>query len=90
MRPGRFDVEIRVFPPDLRGRKEILEYYISKIKKDSGNKKLLGWVQFFCLIKETYIFLNCKMEFPSSEKSEEQFFFLVGGRGGMPWERVCV
>ncbi|PVD35881.1 hypothetical protein C0Q70_02850 [Pomacea canaliculata] len=36
LRPGRFDVEIRVFPPDLRGRKEILEYYISKIKKDSG------------------------------------------------------
>lgn len=34
LRPGRFDVEVRVFPPDLKGRKEILEYYISKIKKD--------------------------------------------------------
>lgn len=34
LRPGRFDVEVRVFPPDLKGRKEIIEYYISKIKKD--------------------------------------------------------
>lgn len=34
LRPGRFDVEVRVFPPDLKGRKEILEYYVSKIKKD--------------------------------------------------------
>ncbi|KAK7495704.1 hypothetical protein BaRGS_00013151, partial [Batillaria attramentaria] len=34
LRPGRFDVEVRVFPPDLKGRKEIIEYYVSKIKKD--------------------------------------------------------
>lgn len=35
LRPGRFDVEVRVFPPDLRGRKEILEYYVCKIKMES-------------------------------------------------------
>ncbi|KAL8572122.1 hypothetical protein ACOMHN_052919 [Nucella lapillus] len=34
LRPGRFDVEVRVFPPDMKGRQEILEYYVSKIKKD--------------------------------------------------------
>lgn len=35
LRPGRFDVEVRVFPPDLKGRKEILEYYMCKIKMES-------------------------------------------------------
>ncbi|KAK7092223.1 ATP-dependent zinc metalloprotease YME1L-like [Littorina saxatilis] len=34
LRPGRFDVEVRVFPPDLKGRKEIIEHYVTKIKKD--------------------------------------------------------
>jgi len=33
-RPGRFDVEVTVSLPDLKARKEILELYISKIKKD--------------------------------------------------------
>lgn len=32
LRPGRFDVEVQVFTPDLKGRKEILEHYISKVK----------------------------------------------------------
>jgi len=33
-RPGRFDVEVTVSLPDLKGRKEIIELYISKITKD--------------------------------------------------------
>lgn len=33
LRPGRFDVEVRVYPPDLKGRKDILEHYLSKVKK---------------------------------------------------------
>ncbi|CAG5131214.1 unnamed protein product [Candidula unifasciata] len=33
-RPGRFDIEVTVQLPDLKGRKEIIELYISKIKKD--------------------------------------------------------
>lgn len=33
-RPGRFDVEVTVPLPDLKGRKEIIELYISKVKKD--------------------------------------------------------
>jgi len=32
LRPGRFDVEVHVPVPDLRGRKEILELYLGKIK----------------------------------------------------------
>ncbi|XP_046570348.1 ATP-dependent zinc metalloprotease YME1L-like isoform X2 [Haliotis rubra] len=35
LRPGRFDVEVTVYPPSLKGRKEILEYYIGKVKADS-------------------------------------------------------
>jgi len=33
-RPGRFDVEVNVSLPNLKARKEILELYVSKIKKD--------------------------------------------------------
>lgn len=32
LRPGRFDVEVQVPVPDLKGRKEILELYLSKVK----------------------------------------------------------
>lgn len=32
LRPGRFDVEVQVSRPDLKGRKEILEHYLSKVK----------------------------------------------------------
>ena len=38
LRPGRFDVEVRVFPPDLKGRKEIIEFYVGKVKTDSSKK----------------------------------------------------
>ncbi|CAF3530171.1 unnamed protein product [Adineta steineri] len=34
LRPGRFDSEIYIAPPDLRGRKEIFELYLSKMKHD--------------------------------------------------------
>lgn len=30
-RPGRFDTQISVLPPDVRGRREILEHYASKV-----------------------------------------------------------
>ena len=36
LRPGRFDSEIRVEVPDMKGRKEILELYLSKIKHDGS------------------------------------------------------
>jgi len=36
LRPGRFDVEVRVFPPDLKGRRDILNHYLGKVKIDSS------------------------------------------------------
>ncbi|CAG0881664.1 unnamed protein product [Darwinula stevensoni] len=32
LRPGRFDVEVQVQVPDFTGRKDILEYYLGKVK----------------------------------------------------------
>jgi len=36
LRPGRFDTQVEVPAPDLRGRKEILNLYLGKIKHDSS------------------------------------------------------
>ena len=35
-RPGRFDSEIRVEVPDMKGRKEILGLYLGKVKHDNS------------------------------------------------------
>ena len=34
LRPGRFDKKIRIDAPDLEGRRDILEYYLSKMEHD--------------------------------------------------------
>ncbi|KAI3389036.1 hypothetical protein SNEBB_009831 [Seison nebaliae] len=34
LRPGRFDIEVRVHTPDLKGRVEILDLYLNKISHD--------------------------------------------------------
>ncbi|CAF1267088.1 unnamed protein product [Adineta steineri] len=34
LRPGRFDSEVHISPPDLRGRKDIFELYLSKTVHD--------------------------------------------------------
>ncbi len=36
LRPGRFDKKIRVDAPDMEGRRDILEYYLSKIAHDES------------------------------------------------------
>uniref|UniRef100_A0A9J8B341 ATP-dependent zinc metalloprotease YME1L1 n=1 Tax=Cyprinus carpio carpio TaxID=630221 RepID=A0A9J8B341_CYPCA len=36
VRPGRFDMQVTVPRPDVKGRTEILEWYLKKIKVDSG------------------------------------------------------
>lgn len=36
LRPGRFDVEVRVFAPDLKGRRDILNLYLSKVKTEEN------------------------------------------------------
>lgn len=33
-RPGRFDTTVRIDPPDLKGRTDILELYLKKVKHD--------------------------------------------------------
>ena len=49
-RPGRFDKIINVPLPDVQGRKEILEYYLNKVKYRQGEmdtniwgKRLIGF-----------------------------------------------
>lgn len=36
MRPGRFDVEVRIDRPDLKARVEMLDYYLDKVAKDKN------------------------------------------------------
>jgi cell division protease FtsH len=36
LRPGRFDKKIRVDAPDMQGRREIFEYYLSKMAHDES------------------------------------------------------
>merc|ERR1719464_1906053 len=36
LRPGRFDTQVNVLNPDVRGRIEILELYLGKIKHDNN------------------------------------------------------
>lgn len=40
IRPGRFDTQISVDPPDLKGREAITETYLAKIKKDATVKAI--------------------------------------------------
>ena len=41
LRPGRFDKKIRVDAPDLEGRRDILEYYLSKMAHDETMDPLM-------------------------------------------------
>ncbi|XP_063985818.1 ATP-dependent zinc metalloprotease YME1L isoform X2 [Diachasmimorpha longicaudata] len=42
LRPGRFDVEVYVHKPDIKGRREILELYLSKVLAKSTDIELLA------------------------------------------------
>lgn len=39
VRPGRFDKKIHVPAPDINGRKDIFEIYLSQIERDEENVK---------------------------------------------------
>ena len=51
LRPGRFDVEVPIRVPDLKGRQEILDLYLKKLKLDDNvdvhkiAKTTIGYVQ---------------------------------------------
>jgi len=36
IRPGRFDIQVAVPPPDVKGRFEILEHYVGRVKADKS------------------------------------------------------
>lgn len=38
LRPGRFDVEVKIDKPDLKARVDILEYYLDKVARDKNIK----------------------------------------------------
>ena len=38
LRPGRFDKKIRIDAPDLEGRRDIIEYYLSKMAHDESGR----------------------------------------------------
>ncbi|XP_011305303.1 ATP-dependent zinc metalloprotease YME1L1 isoform X3 [Fopius arisanus] len=42
LRPGRFDVEVYVHKPDIKGRREILELYLSKVLAKSIDIEILA------------------------------------------------
>uniref|UniRef100_A0A3B5QH51 ATP-dependent zinc metalloprotease YME1L1 n=1 Tax=Xiphophorus maculatus TaxID=8083 RepID=A0A3B5QH51_XIPMA len=46
IRPGRFDMQVTVPKPDVKGRKEILNWYLKKIKVDPANVIARGTVGF--------------------------------------------
>jgi cell division protease FtsH len=41
LRPGRFDKKVRVDPPDMEGRRDIFEYYLSKMAHDESMDPLV-------------------------------------------------
>jgi len=55
LRPGRFDVEVQVWPPDLKGRTELFDHYLSKVKADSNE------VNAASLAKKTVGFLGAQI-----------------------------
>lgn len=55
LRPGRFDVEVQVWPPDLKGRTELFDHYLSKVKADQNE------VNSESLAKKTVGFLGAQI-----------------------------
>lgn len=53
IRPGRFDMQVTVPRPDVKGRTEILKWYLKKIKVDSGE-----WLVKYSFLKFTHKILN--------------------------------
>jgi len=55
LRPGRFDVEVQVWPPDIKGRTELFDHYLSKVKSDPNE------VNSESLAKKTVGFLGAQI-----------------------------
>lgn len=50
VRPGRFDMQVTVPRPDVKGRTEILNWYLKKIKVDEGMQFSYALCYLFILL----------------------------------------
>ena len=60
LRPGRFDKKIRVDAPDMEGRRDIFEYYLSKMAHDDTMDPLI-------LASETHFYTPADMKYVLNE-----------------------
>ncbi len=60
LRPGRFDKKIRVDAPDMEGRRDIFEYYLSKMAHDDSMDALI-------LASETHFYTPADMKYVLNE-----------------------
>lgn len=77
IRPGRFDMQVTVPKPDVKGRTEILNWYLKKIKVDQG--ELLESFEsnyFTLLLFHVYIEMRGRS-------------FLCGGSSGQSAAHLC-
>lgn len=49
IRPGRFDMQVTVPRPDVKGRTEILKWYLKKIKVDPGTCSRHAYISQFII-----------------------------------------
>lgn len=50
IRPGRFDMQVTVPKPDVKGRTEIINWYLKKIKVDPGVRSASANPEFACYL----------------------------------------
>jgi len=60
LRPGRFDKKVRVDAPDMEGRREIFEYYLSKMAHDESMDPLI-------LAAETHFYTPADIKYVLNE-----------------------
>ena len=67
LRPGRFDKKIRIDAPDLEGRRDIIEYYLSKMAHDESVDPVI-------LASETPFYTPADLKYLLNEALRYAFF----------------
>ncbi len=67
LRPGRFDKKIRIDAPDLEGRTDIIEYYLSKMSRDDSVDPVI-------LASETPFYTPADLKYLLNEALRYAFF----------------
>lgn len=75
IRPGRFDMQVTVPKPDVKGRKEILNWYLKKIKVDPGELLVSVGISSFESNYFTHLLFHVHIEMRGRS-------FLCGGSSG--------